>query len=726
MAASTTIQKSRDWTVRGKKLTDYRRRTAHAVLPDGIEAIGENILDNWSRVRLMRSRVVFPDSLKRLTWDELIALGDVQADLPEGFLRRDGGDTPQAASRPLGDDWRSEQVTLASAARAYLLKPEPEAALAESVIQPEDAAQAAKLMAGLLRARTQQKTHKKIPPSVLLRAVVFFIQHVEEIAPETVMELVRLLPNGRRESMRMPVPVLEGVPAYHPALLDYVLHAAKIEPNHAAFRGHVTLSEGRAIRLSAVDVKSAVVPYIAAGLDVAIQDNASEWLPWTKYQRAADAYSVHVHEIENVVAAIVPGLQEGKIGSRTFSCAVLVGRFGPPWAKEDLSEHLVGMDPASKYAKQILTGFALTSSGLPRVNELDNWTQYALIYRHMQAQIDSPVTRLMLRVLEFEGDERQATHTIEITDKKSWEVVAGPEMQIRWRPSGERKLRSWKELPAAYEEATMDAARLVQTLNAYMQTLKSHVAKMLEALYMSGAFAPAAMIRHMAEDLTLVQAVCGVVWEQDGGTFTLTGSGPVDAEGETVTLSDSRVYMAYAPKMDPEEVEAWKKYFQGKPYDSWMGQMEEPDYSQQTITEDRIAGISIKDSDLRRKKMLEVIYARQGSIYAPTDNLGLSFYRRTGGISDATLNVTEVNRTENRILFQLDMATMDERIRRDDPSILPFLERAPLAVLRKARKTALDSDAAQVKAAILTMLDEHDDKHAKDRFSLALRSPSRH
>lgn len=717
-----TIPESEDYALDGATLTEFHPLQQFAVLPEGIEAVSDNVLEKWRTRADIRRRVIFPSSLRRLTWQQLLNIGDAQIDLPDGFLGSDGRDSIKTASQPLRDGWMDDQITLGGAVRAYLLKKPREAALAESLISTEYAARAAEHITHILRARAAR--NKKIPASVLLRAVVFFIRFVREIPARTVSALVRFLPGGKLLAMREPPSMLEGVAPYHPVLLDYVLCAVKIDPNHRAFRGRLAWNKGVKIHVGPLAVKSAVVPYIAAGLDVAIHDQASRWLPWTQYDYTADAYAETIIDIEEVVQAIVPGLRHTPV-EQTFDCAVLVGRFGTDDAIDWMEDLLESMDISTKKAMQILSGLVLTPR-MPYLAGVDDDTRYMFLHRYIELSIRTRSARLLLYTRGYEVGERQATRTLPISSRTKWDVVVGPDLQVRWRPTGTSKLLPTSDLkktqfipPEKNGMGSDEAKNLIARHEFYLTLLKKHITMKLNALYFSGAHLPANTVQHMGEDSTLTQAVCGVVWEQDGVFFTFTTNGAVDANGEAVTLSDGNVRIAYAPKMDPQDVAAWRGYFRKQKYDSWMGHMEEPDYSTQTLARDRYSGMTIKHSDFKWKKMMPVILQQQGRIYVGTKKISLHFYPTSGIVVCSDLEVHEMDRTVNRILFQLDMATADERVHRDDPTILPYLERAPLTVLRKARKTSMLSGSLQVKAAVMTMLDEADDKLARNRFSLS-------
>lgn len=76
-------------------------------------------------------------------------------------------------------------------------------------------------------------------------------------------------------------------------------------------------------------------------------------------------------------------------------------------------------------------------------------------------------------------------------------------------------------------------------------------------------------------------------------------------------------------------------------------------------------------------------------------------------VEGETMAPDRMDRLVNRILYQLDAATLEERIECDDMSILPFLRRAHDSVQKRAMRRAVFHRARQLKNALAAM--EQDD-----------------
>lgn len=701
----------------GSELADYRGFDQVLVLPENTETIRRDALSAPYRpLRHKRREVIFPPALKELTWEQAILLHhDHDLTLPEGFLRRECGDTKADAQQPLKGTWILWNVTLGTAARAYLSQEPRIAATAEGLLRDEDIVDAARLMIFLLEERGKKSGAK----TALRRAVSFFVRHGDKIPIEVAEQLSLLVLNNRRASGLAHVGI-PGRQVVQLAQLNYLLTVAGIAPDNPLF-SRVRTDKGGL--MTPEEVKYAIAPYIAESLNPAIYDGADDSLHWVRHLTGPEIAGMNSYgQLQALVERILPG------GRPTPLLAPLLGRYGLipqvramlvdryPDAQSAIANNEADFQRLEGSIVLMKSPFAAVAvKGIDRAAVYGRFLDAALEMDEWRFVADTAENRSMRQVVLPMMDDNAVAEA----------VVIKADGSAHWKFADSSHLGTSKDvIRHAVRTGSGDHTRAQFTVDTgnFWEYLAHQFSHELTVQYLEGSARSAVSLRRIAKDPFFRLLARGVVWEQDGKTMTMGLDGPVDASGVPVEISDAPARMAHVLQMSGEEVDAWVRYFDGVPYDSWMGQMEEPDYGKVDIAADRFEGAPFTTSSLKRKKMMqEVLWTSDGrlSIQRSTFSAMYQHWSDLWSIHDVEVEGSDLR--SNRILYQLDTITMDARIKKDDTTLLPLLERAPLKTVRQAQKKAQGANATHLKAGLMQILQIRDSgKAQKNRFSTSL------
>ena len=204
-----------------------------------------------------------------------------------------------------------------------------------------------------------------------------------------------------------------------------------------------------------------------------------------------------------------------------------------------------------------------------------------------------------------------------------------------------------------------------------------------------------------------------LIWEQAGKTFTLSGMMPIDANGQAYALTNDAVRLAHPMEMQPEDVEAWQKYFASHCLKQPFAQVWEPIVDPADIKTDRYKGCMIPyyrflGQEKHGITVSDYNYHETIDIYLRDCNAlieRIDWRRHEIDVND-NFEVTgfgfkTYSRQVNHIVTYLDRVTVYDRIRKDDITIEQFLPRFTLAQIAEFIKVASENNCTNVTAILL-------------------------
>ena len=212
-----------------------------------------------------------------------------------------------------------------------------------------------------------------------------------------------------------------------------------------------------------------------------------------------------------------------------------------------------------------------------------------------------------------------------------------------------------------------------------------------------------------------------LVWKQGKNTFTLTGSGAIDANGTEYVISDEPISVAHPMEMEKEDISAWQKYFVSHELKQPFEQVWEPVVNLDDIKEDRYSGISLPilyfPRDPKHGIWMENLYpfSEEFELEAidcsfKTDyNIGRydPYCSEEGLVEISNFKLEKYSRFSNHIAAYLDKKTVYGRIAKDDSSIIAMLPNFTLAQITEFIKIAQENNATNVTALLLNYKNEN-------------------
>lgn len=235
------------------------------------------------------------------------------------------------------------------------------------------------------------------------------------------------------------------------------------------------------------------------------------------------------------------------------------------------------------------------------------------------------------------------------------------------------------------------------------------------------------------ENPILRQVASLLVWSQGGKTFTLSGGGAVDSEGNPYTLGEEAVIVAHPMEMSETEVKAWQKYFVTRSLKQPFEQIWEPVVAPESIQKKRYKGcmlpfyrfkgqekhgITVEDHDYHND--IVISFADCVSIVDRID-----WRRHEIDINDRfeVLEFTfkSYTRKVNHIVAYLDKVTIYDRIRNDDVTISQSLSAFTVVQISEFIKVAAENNCANVLAVLIDYKNKHfSDYDPMDEYILEL------
>ena len=224
-----------------------------------------------------------------------------------------------------------------------------------------------------------------------------------------------------------------------------------------------------------------------------------------------------------------------------------------------------------------------------------------------------------------------------------------------------------------------------------------------------------------------------VVWDQNGNSFVLRRGKPIDSAGQPYSITEVPIKTAHPMEMEPETVIAWQKYFNCYGLKQPFLQIWEPVIDPGTIREDRYEG-SVQPMYRFVGKEKHGIHSGNLHVYSEDvgfslDDCDLDYESSTwlisyDGADEETYTLGKFSfgqytRRVNHIVSMLDGWTVEDRIKKDDPSISDRLDRFTLAQITGFINMAREAQAVNVLPLLLEYKNTHfADFDPMDEFTL--------
>lgn len=212
-----------------------------------------------------------------------------------------------------------------------------------------------------------------------------------------------------------------------------------------------------------------------------------------------------------------------------------------------------------------------------------------------------------------------------------------------------------------------------------------------------------------------------LVWEQGGVTFTLSGEGAIDSAGLTYTINDKPIRLAHPMEMQQAEVAIWQKYFANHELKQPFAQVWEPVIAPNSVKKNRYSGIILPLMRFNGKNKHGIMGEYFGAFSETFDvefkDCDLDLEPSTSRLvpfsyGDYTYTLGEFSfkdytRYTNHIVGILDGWTVEQRILKDDVSVVNNLESFTLAQIMEFINQASEHNCSNVTAALLEYKNNH-------------------
>ena len=214
-----------------------------------------------------------------------------------------------------------------------------------------------------------------------------------------------------------------------------------------------------------------------------------------------------------------------------------------------------------------------------------------------------------------------------------------------------------------------------------------------------------------------------LVWQQGIATFTLSSEGAIESTGKRYMINSTPIRLAHPMEMSKNEVEAWQKYFTSHGLKQPFSQMWEPVIDPKLISEDRYFGTVLPLIYFNGRDKHGIIgrgfKSYSGSFDVEFKDCNLELDSSVGRLLPADnwvkdytytlgkFSFTDYTRYTNHIVGILDGWTVEQRILKDDVSVIDNLDSFTLAQITEFINKASEHSCNNVTAVLLEYKNEH-------------------
>ena len=225
-----------------------------------------------------------------------------------------------------------------------------------------------------------------------------------------------------------------------------------------------------------------------------------------------------------------------------------------------------------------------------------------------------------------------------------------------------------------------------------------------------------------------------LVWTQGKNTFILTEDGAVDCQGQPYDIVDNvAIQVAHPIELSPEDVKAWQQFICKNGIVQPFEQMWEPARNPKTVSPDRYEGCHVSVFKFMRNEkhgigfLDEDFHAYIGFVMldCELDHQRTSPNRHEIGAEETftlgKFTFKKYTRRVNHLVSLLDKWTMSERILKDDVTIQDLLDGFTMAQIMGFIQEASENQCTNVLAMLMEYKEQNfSDFDPMDEFSLDL------
>ena len=221
-------------------------------------------------------------------------------------------------------------------------------------------------------------------------------------------------------------------------------------------------------------------------------------------------------------------------------------------------------------------------------------------------------------------------------------------------PEPGEKSREGKKPEENYRDYLLAAADFAAAKKAAEVIKKSRMAALKRDFLLGNVYAPDIWKTEWLSNPICRRLAEGLVWSQNGTTFTVSEDGLLDPSGEAYSLTEEGVVPAHPAEMSPESLLSWRKWFRAEKRKQLFAQLEERAVDPAFIFPDRYRGFLLPGG-IRKELADSGIHAAYKS------------FRGEEYTEIVKITFDAFNRTVNRMINRLDRLTIFGRILSDDP-----------------------------------------------------------
>lgn len=213
-----------------------------------------------------------------------------------------------------------------------------------------------------------------------------------------------------------------------------------------------------------------------------------------------------------------------------------------------------------------------------------------------------------------------------------------------------------------------------------------------------------------------------LVWEQEDHFFTLSQGKTVDYQEQEYSLDNQKqIRLAYPTEMSAEEITGWQKYFVKNSLKQPFAQVWEPIHNPEDIKENRYSCCTLPVLRFNNKEehgiWMDGLYSYSEDFSVRLKDCTLTCEPSVGrfvfGITDdaefelQSFSVISFSRYANHIISLLDKWTIEDRIKKDDTSIVSSLLGSTIVQVKHYIEVAGQNNCTGCQAVLLDYLHQH-------------------
>lgn len=666
------------FVLQGSRLTGYTGTASEIRIPAGVRTIDAGVFDSLQLPEEKKVTIHLPGGLRHLGFSRTFSACEMT--LPEGFLTQSRLLAP-AVGTLLRTQWK-EQVTPAELVSLFLFQRGNLRQAAYELLGEEKYALTPEKTGRLILERL---AGKGITAKQFSRAFLHAVQWYFLYAPQ--------LPETFAEELGAAAGTAAGG-RYPESFVDLVLAAHDVEPAHPDFAALEKTRPGSGRR-----AKRAVALYLALGAHCELLGEKAT--PFLLQDAENDAEFLTQAQWDRLVCSVLPAGRQGPDKVQLYPFLRFVRAV--PEVKR-LLKSLCSTDDLKKMKPLYLNDTDTVLAAMVSAGASDA----GILRSYLEAQAASGSTHALCFPAQF-AVNAEGERTFVLPQGEAWMTLFYKEGGFHIR--NDRTGRECSHIPVCGSAGCMtQASKALYAVVDYLRDLKDWVRHEQERSFLMGTCLAAGAWERVYSDPYLRDLGTGIIWEQDGTFFVWDGRFARNAKGRRIRLADKPVRTAHPFEMTAAERRIWEAVLpeEGRPEFAQFG---EPVYTAAEVQPERYMGLSVPAEKLRHLPYelpeRRRIKGWNIDLTIGSDAVLTGIVRNPlmySSIELGRLTIGSLDRTANHMLYLFDLWTLEERVKRDDVSIIKLLPYLDTKKQEGILTAAMDGHAVKVTAALLEIL----------------------